>query len=212
MCRAVEPIRHACPDRIQVDVGHGGEDRAVVAQGLAFVAAFPESSLAAVFAIRPSRDRFDQTAHEPGNAAQTLAQDADSVRVSEQALAFAFDRVVVILARWEQSNPARCDFLIVPCCRFVWVDAQYQMQMIAHDRVGVDGDSEAFGHEMDTGFDPRLSVFEGLPGVAVYTAEERSPNASLDAMVCAGCIGRCDVRARPGHDASVVGVGRARCR
>lgn len=63
---AVEPIRHACPDRIQVDVGHGGEDRAVVAEGLAFVAAFPESSLAAVFAIRPSCDRFDQTAHQPG--------------------------------------------------------------------------------------------------------------------------------------------------
>lgn len=149
VCGSVEPIRHACPDRIQVDVGHGGEDRTVVAQSLAFVAAFPESSLATVFAIRSSRDRFDQTAHEPGKAAQTLAQDADSVRVCEQALALAFDRVVDILARWEQSDPARCDFVIVPCCRFVWGDAQYQMQMIAHDRVGVDGDSEAFGHELE---------------------------------------------------------------
>lgn len=86
------------------------------------------------------------------------------------------------------------------------------MQMIAHDRVGVDGDSEAFGHEMDTGFDPGLSVFEGLPGVTVDTAEERSSNASLDAMECAGLIGRCDERAGPGHDASIVGVGLAWCR
>lgn len=138
-------IRHACPDRIQVDVGHGGEDRTVVAQGLAFVAAFPESSLAPVFAIRPSRDRFDEATHEPGKAAKTLAQDADSVRVGKQALAFAFDGVVAILARWKQAHPARCDFVVMPCCRFVWVDAQNQVQMIAHDCVGVDGDSEAFG-------------------------------------------------------------------
>lgn len=68
-------FRHACPDLIQVDVGHGGEDRAVVAQRLALVTSFPESSLAAVFAIRPSCDRFGEAAHEPAKAAQTLAQD-----------------------------------------------------------------------------------------------------------------------------------------
>lgn len=123
VCGGIEPIRHACPDRVQVDVGHGGEDRAVVAQGLALVASFPESSLAAVFAIGPARDRFDEAAHEPGKAAQALAQGANSVRVGEQALAFAFDRVVAMLARWKQPDPTRCNVVVVPYACFVRVDA-----------------------------------------------------------------------------------------
>jgi hypothetical protein len=127
--------------------------------------------LAAVFAIRPSRDRFDQTAHEPGKAAQALAQDADSVWVGEQAPEFAFDRVVAILARRKQPEPTRGDFVVVPCACFARIDAQYQMQMIAHDRIGVDGDSEAFGYELDAGFDTCLAVFEGLPGIAVDAIE-----------------------------------------
>jgi hypothetical protein len=47
------------------------------------------------------------------------------------------------------------------------------MQMIAHDRIGVDGDSEAFGHELDAGFDPCLAVFEALAGLAVVAAEAK---------------------------------------
>ena len=119
-------------------------------------------------------------------------------------LAFAFDRVVAILARRKQPDPTRCNVVVVQCACFARIDAQYQMQVIAHDRIGVDGDSEAFGHELYAGFDPCLAVFEGLPGVAVDATEEGSPNASLDAMECAKRIGWCDVRTGSGHDASVV--------
>lgn len=86
------------------------------------------------------------------------------------------------------------------------------MQVIAHDCIGVDGHSEAFGHKLDAGFDPCLPVFEALPSVAVCSTEERSSNASLDAMECTRRIGRCDVRAGSGHDASVVDARPARCR
>lgn len=63
--RGVEPICHPRTDRVQIDIGHGGENRAVVAECLALVAPLPESPFAAVLAIRPSCDRFDQAAHEP---------------------------------------------------------------------------------------------------------------------------------------------------
>ena len=109
----IKPIRHAGPDRVQLDVGHDSKDRAAIARGLTRVAAFPESPLAAVLAIRPSRDGFDQAAHEPRKATQTLAQDADSLRVDEQSLAFAFAGGVARFTWRKQSCPACRDCIVV---------------------------------------------------------------------------------------------------
>lgn len=187
-------------------------DRAAIAQRLTLVAALPESPLAAVLAIRPSRDRFDQAAHEPGKTSQTLAQDTDSLRVGEQSLAFALAGGVASFARRKKSHPACGDFIVVPCCRFARVDAQHQMKVIAHDRASIDRNGEGIGHELDMGFNPRPSVFEGLPGVAIDATEKGPSNASLDAVECARRVGWCDVRAGPGHAASVAHAGSRCCR
>ena len=74
------------------------------------------------------------------------------------------------------------------------------------------GHGERFGHELDAGFNPRPLVFEELPGVAVDATEEGPSNGSLDAVECAGRVGRCDARAGPGHATSVADVGSPRCR
>ena len=52
-------------------------------------------------------------------------------------------------------------------CRFARIDAQYEMQVVAHDRISVDRNGEGFRRELDTGFNLRPSVFEGLPVIAV---------------------------------------------
>lgn len=81
------------------------------------------------------------------------------------------------------------------------------MQMVAHDRIGVDRNCEALRHDLDAGLDPCLAVFKGSSGVVVDATEECPSNASLDAVVRAGGVGRCDVRAGPGHGSSVTNFG-----
>ena len=56
------------------------------------------------------------------------------------------------------------------------------MQVVAHNRVGMDAHRENLAELLDTCFDDRLAVFEGLPGVAVDTAEPSSPHASGNAV------------------------------
>lgn len=91
----------------------------------------------------------------------------DSLRVGEQCLAFAFAGGIAIFAWRKQSCPACRDFIVVPSCRFARIDAQYEMQVIAHDRISADRNGEGFRRELDTGFNLRPPVFEGLPVIAV---------------------------------------------
>lgn len=74
----VQARRDPGSDRVEVDIGHGRQYRALVAQCLAFVAAFPEATLAVVLAIRAAGDGLDQTAHQPGRTAQPLPDECES--------------------------------------------------------------------------------------------------------------------------------------
>jgi hypothetical protein len=49
-------FRDARADRVQVDISHGGKQGPLIAKRLALVPAFPESPLAAIFAIGASGD------------------------------------------------------------------------------------------------------------------------------------------------------------
>ena len=97
-------VGDAGADRIQVDIGHGGEYGALVAQRLALVASLPESSLAAVFAIGATGDGLDEAAHQPGEIAEALAQRLDPDGISQQPQTFGFDGGVAVLAGREKTD------------------------------------------------------------------------------------------------------------
>ena len=60
-------------DGVEVDIGHDGQQRGFVEQGLAFETTFPEAAGDAVFGIGLTGDVFVQGAHVPGEVVQALA-------------------------------------------------------------------------------------------------------------------------------------------
>jgi hypothetical protein len=120
-------------------------------------------------------------------------------RIREQALALVLHGCIAFLAWWEKFDPSRRDFVIAPCGSDTGIDAQHQMKMIAHDRIGFDRHGEAFADKADSGFGPGLAMFEVLPGVSVDAAEEGAPHAALDAVIRASGIGRRDMGSGTSH-------------
>jgi hypothetical protein len=55
------------------------------------------------------------------------------------------------------------------------------MQVIAHHGIGMDGDRETFGDQMNPRFDPGLAMFERAFRGLVDPTQESPPHASLDA-------------------------------
>ena len=143
-----------------IDIGHRCEYRAVTAQQLGFEAAFPESAGASVFPIGAASDGLHEASHQPGQAAQACADQDQTILVRKQLPTFEGPRKIRIFAGREQSNPALGDFRIAPRGDPGWIHLQYQMQMIAHDGIRLDGHRETFGDEVDPVFDPRLAVLE----------------------------------------------------
>ncbi len=86
------------------------------------------------------------------------------------------------------------------------------MQVVAHDRIGVNRDGEALGDEVDALRDPVLAVLEGPTAVAIDAAEERSPDAALDAVEGAGAVERGDVGGGAGSWPSVAETRSVKCR
>jgi len=62
-------------NRVEVDVGHAGEQGAFVEQRLRAEAPFPEAPGAVVFAVGATGNRLVEAAHEPAQAAQALAPE-----------------------------------------------------------------------------------------------------------------------------------------
>ncbi len=91
MCRGIQSFAEAGADGVEVNVGHGCDQRPFVAEQLAFVAAFPEPPLAAVFAIGAACDRLSEAAHEPGQVAETSTDDVESAWIGEQTLTLELD-------------------------------------------------------------------------------------------------------------------------
>lgn len=58
---------------------------------------------------------------------------------------------------------------------------------------------QALREQMETLFDPLLSVFERMPRLPVFTTEKRTADTTLDAVVVAGRAGSNQVRTRGCH-------------
>ena len=73
------------------------------------------------------------------------------------------------------------------------------MQVVAHDRIGVDANRKDFSELLDACFDDGLAVFEGFLGVTVDSAEPSAPYRSGNAVVSAALAGFDEIAARIGH-------------
>jgi len=73
------------------------------------------------------------------------------------------------------------------------------MQMIAHDRVGVDRNRKAFAYQTDARLHPVLAMLERLSGIGIDTAKKRPSHAALDAMKGAFCTGNHKLSAGASH-------------
>jgi hypothetical protein len=63
------------------------------------------------------------------------------------------------------------------------------VHVVAHYRIGKDIGGEAGGDQCDSRLYPLFAMFERLPGVSVYAAQECAPHAALDAVE-----GACGIR------------------
>lgn len=85
------------------------------------------------------------------------------------------------------------------------------MQMIAHHRIGMDRDGEAFCQQMQAALDSVLAMFEALACVAIGAAEECPADATLHAMEATWSAGRRELKAWFGHAHSMNGRARLVC-
>ena len=81
------------------------------------------------------------------------------------------------------------------------------MEVVAHYRIGVDGNGKALGQQVKSLFDPVLAVFEGLPGVSINPAQEGAAHAALDAVVGSRGAG-CNQRGACGRHGAIVACTR----
>jgi len=63
------------PDRIEIHIGQGRQQRWLIEQGLGFEPPFPEPSLYPVFGVGPASDVLVQGAHEPREIGKALPID-----------------------------------------------------------------------------------------------------------------------------------------
>ena len=140
-------------------------------------------------------DGFVQDAHEPGDVGEAGAPFLDDFP------GFFVRRFGVVLAPEvtlhqhggaEQLGPALDDFPLGPDTRGVGIDAQDEVVVVAHHRVGADVHAEDGGQGLDLADQPLAAVFVVLAGEGVDAAEEGAAHAAGDAVVVRG-VGEADL-------------------
>ena len=94
-----------------------------------------------------------------------------------------------ILARREQAHPARRHVSLRPVRLPARVELDDDVQMVAHHRIGVDGDRKALAQPPQALLDPGLAMLEGLARVVILPAQEGAADAALDAVVASSGTG-----------------------
>lgn len=194
---------HVGADWIQVDIGHRRQQCALVAQALGLEAALPKTALAGVFPVGTAGDGLGQATHQPRQVGQTASDQLQALGVGQQASTLHIDRLVDIVPGTKQAHPTGGDILVAPAGRGPGRKLHDQMQMIAHDRVGVDGDGEALRQETQPLFDPVLAVLERPSGVAVEPAQEGATDTALGAVIESVGTGLNELCAGLGHAAKM---------
>ena len=88
-----------------------------------------------------------------------------------------------------EFEPAESDFLVGPGLDDVGSGPENQVEVVGHDGVGEDIDSEDRGEDFESPSDPFPSRFVVFPGNGIFSREISSSDASLDGMDNADLIG-----------------------
>ena len=86
------------------------------------------------------------------------------------------------------------------------------MKVVAHHRIRMHADCEAFGEQSQALLDPVLAVLERVPGIFVDPAQQRPAYAALDAVEGTAGTGGCKLGTSLDHCDSMAGDEVARCR
>ena len=132
-------------------------------------------SFATVLAIRPSRDRLSQAAHEPGKIAKPISKHFDSVLIAGQR--FGAPCSVLVLTG-VQLAPACRDLLGRPVFSSLRDDFHHHVQMIAHHRVAPDRHGEDVRQFGNSILDPLPTMFVSAPTFSIVPAEPRATHAT----------------------------------
>jgi hypothetical protein len=185
-------VSNPSPHRVQVDISHASEDRALVGEALALEPAFPETSGAFVLGVGAPRDVLVEAAHEPAEAAEAFPAEREAIRIREQSVEVGFggwDRVACVIPIFgEETAPSPGDVVIAPLGGAKRVGAQYNVKVVGHHGVGENLDGKKLDQGLDTVPNPFPAMLVVALGVRVVSAEECAPDAPRDAVIDAGLI------------------------
>ena len=91
--------------------------------------------------------------------------------------------------RGKGVEPAPCDIVIGPSRGGEGVEVDDEVEVIAHDGVGVDIDGEGLGEVGDTLLEPRFAVREVGTGEFIDAAQPSAAHAARDEVVAQGVGG-----------------------
>ena len=170
-----------------------------------------EVAAGAALLVGAPRDRLLEVLHEVRERAERPARPHQTARIAEQQLArlrLALLDDLAPLRRRERVDPAPRHLLVAPAPARQRVVAGDEVEVVAHDAVGVDLDGEAAGEELDAVDEPLLAVRVVASGAGVASAEEGALHAARHDVVVAGVDGVDQESSGSGHG----GIVAARCR
>ena len=150
-------------DGVEIDVGHGGEHRLFVEQRLALETPFPEMARDLIFGVGLAGDAFVQHAHEPGQVAQAGTVlfgplvDRELCR-HVQFLDLARQQALHGQRAVEELGPAAQHLIPAPTLGALSIDADNEVVVVAHHRVGSHIDGEHTGQLLDALDDPAAAM------------------------------------------------------
>ena len=176
-------------DRIQVHVHHAGENGGVVEQALGPEAPLPEASGAVILPVRPPGDGLLEVAHEPAEGPEPLSQAGKTLGTSGERANPGIQLRVRVRGRTRDHQPSAGHLLVAPAPGGRWVGLDDQVEVVAHDGIGMYRDGEHPGELQDSVLDPVLAMVEAAPGQGVIAAEVGTAHASRHAVVRARDVG-----------------------
>lgn len=173
-------LRHGGADRIEINVGHGGDDGGLVEQRHALEASLPEVPSAAIVAVGAAGEAFLHALHEPGERPQALADGIDPLQVGGPLRDFGGTprlRAAVRAGARMRARPARGDLDGRPTDHAVGIGQDDDVQVVGHHGVGQHVDGEGACRLADEFADPGAAV------LGAVAAEVGTANAAGDEVI-----------------------------
>jgi hypothetical protein len=166
----------------------------------------PESSRTSILAVGASRDGLVVRLHEPNEATEPLSASDESVGVAEQVLFLqAAARVINFSVddRRKQANPPHRNLFVRPCGSSGRVDPQYNVDVVAHGRIGIHSNGKDLGQFQQALLNPLSPMLVEHPVMRIDTTQPGPTHAPRDAVIETRSGGIDKEAAGGGHTQSV---------